>query len=164
MARLFVAVQLRADVHASLSALPMPDLEGARWVDADNWHITLRFLGDVDPELVSERLAGVRLPRARAELGPRVGLLGRGVVMVPVAGLDSLARRVTEATADLGRPPDARGFHGHVTLARLRRPRSLSEIVFGAEFDVNEVVLVDSSRGDAGSLHRTVASFALPQR
>ncbi|MCP4960354.1 MAG: hypothetical protein GY925_13945, partial [Actinomycetia bacterium] len=46
----------------------------------------------------------------------------------------------------------------------LRRPRSLSEIVFGAEFDVNEVVLVDSSRGDAGSLHRTVASFALPQR
>lgn len=47
MPRLFAAIEIPASVAQMLSFL-RGGLPGARWIDPDNYHITLRFIGDVD--------------------------------------------------------------------------------------------------------------------
>src|SRR5258707_13789312 len=64
MPRLFTALEIPADVGQSL-ALLRGGLPGARWVDPDNYHLTLRFIGDVDDVLAREvayMLGGIRGP------------------------------------------------------------------------------------------------------
>ena len=55
MARLFVAVWPSADVIEALCALRRKDERGVRFVRPENWHITLRFLGETHPADVIER-------------------------------------------------------------------------------------------------------------
>lgn len=122
--RLFVAVRPPDDVLDAVAALARPAHPGVRWTTRDQWHVTLRFLGEVgESEPVAAALAAAPLPAATAALGPRVTALGSGVVCLPVAGLDALAAAVSEATAGWGRPPEHRRFRGHLTLARVDRPR-----------------------------------------
>src|SRR5687768_14711449 len=53
MPRLFTALEVPADIGAQLSFL-RGGLPGARWIDAENYHVTLRFLGDVDDRTANE--------------------------------------------------------------------------------------------------------------
>jgi 2'-5' RNA ligase len=158
MPRLFVAALPDDVTRAALAALPRPEEPGVRWVPPEQWHVTLRFLGDADPVAVARALDAHRLPRATAELGPVVSRFGRSTVVLPVAGLDELAAAVRAATAEIGPPPDPRPFTGHLTLARLRHRAACG--VAGtrcrARFEVHEVVLVDSELRPEGAVHRTV--------
>src|SRR5262245_7449378 len=120
MARLFVAVWPPDDVLELVQALPREERPGVRWTTRDPWHVTLRFLGAAD---VAEAVAALRLvdtATVEAVLGPRPRRLGASVLVMPVAGLDDIATAVLSATAEIGRPPENRRFHGHVTLARLK--------------------------------------------
>ena len=109
-------------------------------------------------------MAGAVLPPATAVLGPAVARMGRSVVVVPVRGLDDLAGAVRGATADLGQPPDPRGFRGHLTLARLHHRGGCG--VAGARVDgsweVGEVELVSSVTDPAGAVHEVLARFPVP--
>jgi 2'-5' RNA ligase len=156
-ARLFVAVIPPPEVLDRIAALPRPDEPGVRWTRRHQWHVTLRFLGDAPVDEVIERLAGLDHPAVTAELGPAVSRLGRGVVCVPVGGLESLAAAVAERTADVGDPPDPRPFAGHVTLARLRRRGAcgLAGTPFRARFDVDRIELVNSQLGPGGPAYVT---------
>lgn len=159
MGRVFVAVWPPSDVAAALAALPRPATEGVRWVPGQDLHVTLRFLGDVDHHLVTARLEQAPLPRATAALGPAVTMLGRRVVMAPVAGVDALAAAVTSATADLGRA-ERRRFLGHVTLARCRRDdagRAVCGTPVDLTFPVNEVAVVTSETHPDGARYTTRA-------
>jgi 2'-5' RNA ligase len=159
--RLFVAATPPHDVVERLAAVPRPREPGVRWVPSERWHVTLRFLGDADPQEVSARLSGLALPAATAVLGPVVSRLGLDVVVVPVAGLDELAVVVGEATADLGVPPDPRPFAGHLTLARLRRRAAcgVTGTPVSATFAVREVGLFDSTSGPDGLRYEVLARF-----
>lgn len=164
MARIFVAVWPPSPVAAALAALPRPDLDAVRWVPQENLHVTLRFLGDVDVDQVSTRLHGADLPAASAEIGPTVSMLGRRVVMAPVAGLDGLAAGVLAATGDLGQPPADRPFVGHVTLARCRDDRAGRQVCGAAvsmAFPVHEVAVVASQTRHDGAHYATVATVPL---
>lgn len=165
MPRLFVAVYPPVEVADRLAALPRPDEAGVRWVPREQWHVTVRFLGDADANEAAARLEGVAptLTAATVTLGPRVSRLGRGVVCVPAQGLDAIARRVGDATADLGRPPDPRPFRGHLTLARLRHRAAcgLAGAAFEATFVATELRLVRSETRPEGAVHTAVASYAL---
>jgi 2'-5' RNA ligase len=160
--RLFIAVWPPAAVVERLQAVARADEPGARWIAPRNWHVTLRFLGDADPEQVSERLIAAPLPAAMAALGPEVSKLGRGNVVVPVSGLEELAARVFTATADLGQRHD-RPFTGHLTLARLRGTNSSAAlgVAIEDEFAVNEIVLVDSETPSDGAHYRNVGRWPL---
>jgi 2'-5' RNA ligase len=121
--------------------------DGVRWTTADQWHVTLRFLGEVEgPAPVVEALAEAQLEPAAAQLGPASEAFGRHVVAVPVAGLDELARRVAAATARFGSPPPDRPYRGHVTLARVRQgdPRALAGEAIEARWAVEQVRLMCS--------------------
>jgi 2'-5' RNA ligase len=166
--RLFVAVRPPATVLDAVAALPRPEQAGVRWTTRDQWHITLRFLGELDsPDEVSARLASaMRAARpTEAVLGPAVSVLGAGLACVRVAGLDDLAAAVVAATADLGRPPREGPFTGHLTLARLRRgsgnPRRLAGAPISASWPVTEVELVRSHLHPTGARHDALATFPL---
>jgi RNA 2',3'-cyclic 3'-phosphodiesterase len=168
--RLFVGVWPPDDVRERLVEVVdgfRDSHEGVRWEPPERWHVTLRFLGNVtDPDAVVEALDKAPLAPTEAKLGPGIGMLGRQVICVLVAGLDDLAAEVSRATAELGEPPEPRPFKGHLTLARLpgrRRPRRrrtgvgftkewLGTPVTG-QWQVDEVRLVHSRPGPKGSTY-----------
>lgn len=160
---MFIAVRPPGDVLELLASLDRPDEPGVRWVPAHQWHVTLRFIGDAPIEEVSEVLESAELPRARAELGPSVKRLGRGVVCVPVRGLDELASAVAGATAAFGQPPDPRPFNGHMTLARLRGRSSCALLAapVSATWELRDVELVDSTLTGTGPIHRVLMTRRL---
>ena len=162
--RLFVAVVPPDDVLDALRALRRPPVAGIRWTTRNQWHVTLRFLGEVDGSLVgpvAEALDGASLGGAVAvELGPAVRALGDRVVCVPAAGLDEVAAGVVRATAGFGIEPGRRKFRGHLTLARVSRGRAsrVTGEPFSASFVASEVVLMRSSP------HPTGASYSVVHR
>ena len=121
MPRLFVAVWPPDDLVRELAAMPRPEVDGLRWTRPERLHITLRFLGQCDEAEAIEALRQVSLAPATVTLGPTLKRLGRGVVMLPAAGVDGLAAAVTDATSHIGQPPPNRRFTGHMTVARFRR-------------------------------------------
>jgi 2'-5' RNA ligase len=161
--RLFVAVWPDAETAARLATLERVERRGVRWVRPEQCHVTLRFLGAADPDRVVDALRSVHHPRVTAVLGPRVGRLGRGVLMVPVAGLDSLAAEVIRCTAELGRPPDPRPFLGHLTLARLKGSPAcgLVDAELQGEWPVTSIRLVASETRPDGPTYRELAEVPL---
>ncbi len=127
MVRCFVAVWPTPDVVSALAALPRPPLDAARWTTESQWHVTLRFFGDLSPadlESAGAALAAVAgsLPECpTAQGGPGTRFLGPGLIVWPVAGLETAAEAVEKATAGLGQPVPDRRFYGHMTIARGRR-------------------------------------------
>ena len=145
MPRLFVAVWPPGDVLDALVALPRPPIPGLRWTDPRRLHVTMRFLGDADEEAALAALGGERFPAAGVTLGPGVERLGRGVLVVPAAGLEDLATAIIAATARIGQPPPDRPFTGHVTVARYRgTPPSGYAPPVSASFGATEITLVRS--------------------
>ena len=127
MPRLFTALEVPADVGSSLSML-RGGLPGARWIDPENYHVTLRFIGDVDDALAREIAYELdRVNRAGFEL--RVdglssfgGRKPRAVIasVPPTAPLVELQAEHERLLQRVGLEPEGRKFTPHVTLARLR--------------------------------------------
>jgi 2'-5' RNA ligase len=136
--RCFVAVLLPERVRAGLAAVCAElrgQTRGLSWVRADNLHLTLRFLGEVEPamlphvqEAVTDAASAVApftvsldglggFPPGRA---PRVLWAG-----VSTGGEEMMALHtgLETALAARGIPRESRPFHPHVTLARARDPR-----------------------------------------
>ena len=163
MARLFVAIWPPPDVVEALRALRRKDERGVRFVRPENWHITLRFLGEAHPMDVADRLDAVELPAAAARLGPAVDLLGKHSVILPVTGVEQLATEVSTATRGVGGAPERRRYVGHLTLARLRKnatPPRLTGSPFDGSFDVDEVALVSSRLKETGAEYETIATWS----
>ena len=161
MPRLFLAAWPPDAIVDALRRLPRPEASNVRWVPSEQWHVTLRFLGEADVGDVSALLDGATLPSATAVLGPTVRRLGRGMLVVPVDGLDELAAAVHHATAGVGKPPEGRGFRGHITIARRRGDAPLpmvGEPVAGT-FDVDRVALVRSDLRSSGATYTTVGRW-----
>ena len=143
--RLFVAVWPPEDVLDTIAGLDRPDTDAVRWTSREQWHVTLRFLGEVEaePEGLLDPLRA--LPPAQVAIGPRTERLRGHVLMIPVRGLDDLAGAVAD-------PQDTRPFRGHLTLARTRTrggkiPASLAGTPVTGTWTVSRVSLVRSHLG-----------------
>lgn len=162
MSRCFVAVRPPVETRTSIVELQRSLVANAadalRLVPADQLHVTLRFWRDVDPAAVIHALARTELPSATARVGAELQWLGRDALVLPVAGLDGLAAAVRDATGGAG---DERGrrFRGHLTIARLRRGRSVAPRSerLAASFPVSEIELVESRLGPGGATHERLA-------
>ncbi len=131
MPRLFVAVELPR-LAAERLALIRSELSGARWMAAENMHITLRFAGDVTDAEAREFAAALDAVDGRPfPLKIQgVGHFGGRETTAVWAGiaasgeLDALQRAIDRAARAAGLPPEGRAFKPHVTLARLRGTRA----------------------------------------
>lgn len=128
MPRLFTGLEIPHDVAFALS-LKKGGLPGARWIDKDNYHITLRYVGEVDNRTANEivdaldRFTGfesftLRLDHLGAFGGnkPRALFAGAGVNDA-LSRLQASQERMLQR---IGLSPDSRKFVPHVTLARLK--------------------------------------------
>ncbi len=144
-----------------IEALPRPELVGVRWTGRTQWHVTLRFLGDADESVVRRALDGVAAPTVEAHVGPSVQRLGRGVLCLPVSGLDAVAAAVIDATRSIGRPPDHREFRGHLTMARVNGRVPPVSAAIDCRWTVATFALVCSHLGGGPARYETVATWPL---
>jgi 2'-5' RNA ligase len=126
--RLFVALDLPWDLRERLRAMTALSFPGARWVPPENYHLTLRFIGETpgyQAEEIDHALAALKVPGftlTLAGLGTfsksgRAGSLWIGVDRNPP--LDHLRAKIETALQRIGLEPERRRFAAHVTLARL---------------------------------------------
>lgn len=172
--RLFVGIPVpQSEVYRELAG--QLEALGARPVPDGTWHMTLRFLGDMDDaQPVRDALAGAlegeqSLPAVVAGVGafqsPRKARIVWAAVQAE--GVEALAKKVEDATQELGQPPDRRDFVPHVTLARLKRPKDLRsfcgvhESTRFAQGVLDEVVLYRSVLTPAGPRYERAAVFPL---
>lgn len=126
MPRLFTALEVPRDAAMSLSLL-RGGLPGARWIDVENYHLTLRFIGDVEGHVADEianALDRVRRPAFSLALSG-VGAFGKKPHAVwagvaPSSDLQALQAEIERICQRLGLAADPRKFSPHVTLARLK--------------------------------------------
>lgn len=158
---------------ASLSSRPRG--RAVRWVRPEGYHVTLRFLGEIDGERVP---ALARAVAAEVEGCARFAL-GLGALRLfpssrrprvivadlrPAAPLAALARRVECGVVACGFPPDARRFRAHLTLGRIRdrvHPRLPEEALQTRPFEVTEVVLYRSELRSDGARYAPVERIPL---
>jgi RNA 2',3'-cyclic 3'-phosphodiesterase len=131
MPRLFIALEFPEPVKDRLSEV-CGNLPGADWVYSDQFHLTLRFLGEQDPEIFSRVREALHGLQARSFT---ITLKGMGVfplrgepeiLWAGVArseGLIRLRHKLESLLARNGVPPDARKFFPHVTLAKVGASR-----------------------------------------
>jgi 2'-5' RNA ligase len=127
MPRLFTGVEIPADVGQALGML-RGGLPGARWIDPENYHLTLRFIGDVD-DMVAQEVALMlgRVKRGAFDLYleglmPFGGRKPRAVVasVVQAQALLDVQAEHERLMQRIGLEPEGRKYIPHVTLARLR--------------------------------------------
>lgn len=127
MPRLFTALELPREVAESLARL-RGGIPGARWIDTENYHVTLRFIGDVGDAFAREianALSFVRRPELTVTLDHLSSFGGdkpRAVVarVKPDTPLIEMQAEQERLLRRLGAAPETRKFVPHVTLARLR--------------------------------------------
>ncbi len=183
--RLFLAFDLpedrRREIARRASELAR-SLPAARWVKAENLHLTLSFLGDTDPERMAPLAAAVgpvfaaspplttevagagTFPPGRPARVAWVGLRSDEALLALQRGVAAVAAKA------VGGEPERRPFHAHVTLARPRQPwnRRASEAFaaaftspIGGPFEVREGVLYKSDLGPGGSRYTALETFPL---
>ncbi len=127
MPRIFTGLEIPDQARQSLAAL-RGGLPGARWIDPDNYHVTLRFIGDVD-EMVAQEVADMLGRVRRAPFDLRLdglssfgGKRPRAVVatVAPTPALTDLQAEHERLMQRVGLAPEGRKYTPHVTLARLR--------------------------------------------
>uniref|UniRef100_C6E7Z2 RNA 2',3'-cyclic phosphodiesterase n=1 Tax=Geobacter sp. (strain M21) TaxID=443144 RepID=C6E7Z2_GEOSM len=179
MPRLFVAIDLPEEIKASLSQLSCA-VPGARWVDPSQIHLTLRFIGDVDPQTVSrikKVLSVVQFapfPLSVAGVGhfpprgfPRVLWVG----VEPRPELMALQQRIESALQRAGVSPEERPFSPHITLARLKEtpPAAVAALESSHRglayppFPATQYVLYSSVLTPKGAIHRKEEIFRLSE-
>jgi 2'-5' RNA ligase len=176
MHRLFVAIRPPEDIR-DLLIDAMGDSPELRWVQDENLHLTLRFIGEVEGPLADDiALALTRVRSKPFEL--RVsgvgmfeqrngGALWAGVQ--PKAPVAALATKVERACVAAGLEPERRAFHPHVTLARWNRREAMAAQAFlernralaSEPFAVERFILYESRLSRHGPHYEEVADYPL---
>lgn len=174
MPRLFTAIEIPEAIRLRLSMIRAP-LSGAKWIEPENMHITLRFAGDIDGRTADELVAFLADVRARPFpiTIQDVGAFGGRDPRVLWAGvdagepLDALYRANERAARAAGLESEGRVFKPHVTLARMRGAREQAVARFLAEngalrtepFIATSFVLLSARPGSGGPPYVVEAEF-----
>jgi 2'-5' RNA ligase len=176
MPRLFTGVEIPSVIGQALSSL-RGGLPGARWIDPGNYHLTLRFIGDVDGVIAREvaELLG-RVKRGAFELHMEGltsfgGRKPRAVVanVAPERALLEVQAEQERLMQRIGLEPEGRKYIPHVTLARLRESSSNQVAEYLAArgyfrtspFRVSRFVLFSSRSSVGGGPYVVEASYPL---
>ena len=176
MPRLFTGLELPRTLATELS-LMRGGLSGARWIDVENYHLTLRFIGDIDERTahdVDAVLSGIRRSAFTVTLD-RLDAFGGSKPRAIVAAARTSAP-LTELQAEqerlirrLGLPPESRKFAPHVTLARLRQATPIAVANYlsvrgwlsGLAFEVDHFTLFSARDSVGGGPYVAEAVYPL---
>ena len=173
--RLFTAVTLPEAQLAWLDEAvhELKEIPGARWVPVENQHVTLNFLGwtperDLDRVTAALDLVAPRHPTGVASLAGLGAFPRERRARVLWAGIDdpeALLARLTAALGDdlraVGYEPEDRAYTPHLTLARLKTPRSVAGLLPElpappGPFPIDRVTLFRSRLSPSGSRYEVV--------
>lgn len=174
--RCFVAIEIPASIQALLKIVQthlQSQIHKASWTKPGNFHLTLKFLGDVHPEAIDDISEAIQRvtdthPSFSIAFGgiggfpnlarPRVIWMG---VKQGASTVSRLAKTVNRELTDLGFSTDTR-FHPHLTLARLRTATNLEPLkniprkydtIVGGSMRVNEITLMQSQLHPNGAIY-----------
>lgn len=177
MLRLFVGIPMPEMVVERLSGLAF-GLPGARWVPPENYHLTLRFLGEVDEGTAQDvgealdHVTGPAFPLALSGLGS----FGKGhkqhALWAGVTDSDPLLHlqaRIESALVRSGQPAEQRKYSPHVTLAYLQDtpPAKLANymgangLFLAGPFTVDRYCLYESMPGKSGPTYHILQEYPL---
>ena len=184
--RLFWAVNLPAEIKSKLTSLQSL-MQGVpadvKWVEQQNLHLTVKFMGDVDRTKINDLVQAVKM--AVADCGPiSLELRGTGffphsrqprVIWVGVRGEVDKFRRlhhlVEKSLIALGIPSESKVFSPHLTVGRVRSPKGVGDLVHNLEstqelncfgrLDVTTIELMASELTLKGPVYSVVAGVRL---
>lgn len=175
--RLFVGLDFPWETKQLLASLA-GGVPGARWVPPENYHLTLRFIGEVPAYAAEEIHHALASLRARAfplvlagmgtfAKGGQATQLWVGVERNPL--LEALRNKVEIALQRTGCEPERRRFTPHITLARLREPAPGKLVGFvqshnlfrAGPMPVEHFVLFSSQLGKEASVYTPEVEYAL---
>lgn len=176
MPRLFVALSIPEPIAEQMIRL-QTGLRGARWRPRENFHLTLRFIGDVDGHVARDahsELSDIRAPAFDVALDgcgqfgdrrPRAVWAGTR----PEPALTHLQAKIETALQRAGLTPEGRKFTPHVTLAYLKgaKPRDVAEWTSGCglfqtpAFHVDAFHLYSSQMGNQASAYAIEETYSL---
>lgn len=176
--RLFTALDPPEAVRNQMAALQAPDALDARWTDPEQFHVTVRFIGDASPDQAAryeDALAGMEAPAVEARPYGLDVLPSRRNPSVLIIGLErsddlmALYEAVSEALEGEGLAPEDRSYRPHVTLARLTDvpAETVHEFLDTHEadglgsFHVDTLTLYESTLTPDGAVHEPRANFSL---
>jgi 2'-5' RNA ligase len=176
MPRLFTGLELPEAVVGQI-ALARGGVIGARWLEPDDYHVTLRFVGDVDARMahdIAETLHEIRRPAAPVRfdgLGWFGGDKPRVIVarIRPDPALVELRGEQERRLRRIGLPPETRKFMPHVALARLRGvgARAVADYLASRgtlaieAFTAERFVLFSAREGSGGGPYLVEAAYPL---
>lgn len=176
MPRIFTGLEIPSDIAQSLSMM-RGGLPGARWIDPENYHITLRFIGDVDDEIAHEvafMLGKVKRNAFELKLDGLISFGGRKpravvAAIAPTSPLIEVQAEQERLMQRIGLEPEGRKFTPHVTLARLRDSSSQQVADYlaargffrASPFRVSRFVLFSSRASVGGGPYVVEASYPL---
>jgi len=187
--RSFIAIELPEDLKLSLTRLQerlkSESRAPVKWVNPNNMHLTLKFLGNIDAG-VTGKITSALEEAVRGTRPFHLEIKGLGVfpnprrvniVWVGITGevnqLDQLQKRVESSLTPLGFVPESRPFTPHLTLARLRDQATsderlnLGQLIANTEFDancnlyINSVHLVRSQLTREGPFYSHISSIEI---
>ncbi len=187
--RAFFAIQLpqlvKANIKTSIAALQQdisnPNL---RWVKPENLHITLKFLGEVDLQLMEmySKLVNERMGEFKTF---ELGIKGLGVfpqikkariIWIGCENFDPLlqiSKMLEEIGSGLGLPAEAKIFSAHITIARIKIPLSpgeasklenhitTNESHFFGSWKVDQITIYRSELKPSGPIYTPLRNFRL---
>lgn len=172
--RLFVAIRPPARIRDALLDT-MDGVDGARWQDETQLHLTLRFVGEIERSMaedMAEALGAVHAPAFDLAIVGTGAFERKGVPHTLWAGLTPseplvrLQRKIERVCQHIGLPAETRRFAPHITLARLNRASgpiapflAQHARLAAGPWRVEEFRLYESHLLSSGARHDPVASY-----
>ncbi len=182
--RLFIAAKITPEIETQLAEFLdgfMKSPARVKWVEPRNTHLTLKFLGETDEQILNDLKAAIA--DASADFGqiethlkgcgafpnlhaPRVYWVG---IVDPNKKLAQLAARIDQEVHHLGFERERRAFSPHLTLGRVKDQRQLGALneAFGtADFpstplSIDSIYLIRSHLKPSGPVYQELAEFSL---
>jgi len=177
MPRLFIAVDLPTEIKNNLASMSF-GIPGAKWIDPQQIHLTVRFIGEVDGTTfldIKAALKQVRLEPFSLTLKGVGHFPPRGKPRVLWVGIEqsqplqSLKKRIDTTLAGTGLEPEGRKFSPHITLARLKNSpvQKVANFLAGnglfsqEPFEVIDFKLYSSTLTPKGAIHKVENIYPL---
>jgi 2'-5' RNA ligase len=179
LTRVFVAVPLDEETRHRLAQLVRARVAimPGRPVPPENWHLTLRFLGELDDVGLDRLRAALDDADLGAAFQVRWGTLGAfprssraGVLWIGLEGdldaLHAMSDRVDEALEGAGHPPEDRPFRPHLTISRMRPEEDVRSVIaddapLGVPTRVDRVAVFESRLGRGGAKYAVLEEYLL---